>query len=761
MLAMLDFQTQKHFLHREVYRELFVPLWKRSKELAVIAHSKNSAGYRQDLQTHLRNVSTLAANFATSIGAPELARYAGLLHDIGKYNPAFQAYLIDAELHPSTKKRGPDHKGAGAVLANSLNLSPLAFLIKGHHGGLPSRAELKGWLKERKDNPQVREAIEAGKYVIPELHVAPANLTPAHIGSEYEAELFIRLLFSALVDADFLDTERHFTAGQVSRRNDGPSLIALWQDFEIAQKKFSECERTPVNSIRHEVYQDCLKVAELEPGFFRLTVPTGGGKTRSSLAFALRHALKYGLQRIIYAIPYTSITEQTASDFRMIFSDKHAVLEHHSGITTPDDPNNISPEEIWRRLASENWDASLIVTTTVQLFESLMAYTTSKCRKLHNIAQSVIILDETQMLPTQLLKTILDILHQLVTHYGTTVVLCTATQPALDQRIEFPGLTGIREIIPSPGEFFAKLKRVRYQWPQQGEKWTWQQVADRVREEQQVLAIVNTRKDALKLLDALKLPDESNGPSVLHLSTYLCGAHRRMVLQEVRRRLKEGEPCRLVSTQVIEAGVDIDFPLVLRAIGPLDRVAQAAGRCNREGKLSAGLVIVFDPMEGGMPSGPYKIGTQTTQALLAHSAIDLDDPSVYLDYFEQFYGYLNLDAYEVQAARKSFDYPKVAELFRMIADETTPVVVQYNAPGEPETVNHLLDGLQNQSARTRDYLRSLQPYMVSLRSKELAFAQQYGLAVEILPGLWRWQGEYDAVRGIVLDSMPDPEIFVW
>jgi CRISPR-associated endonuclease/helicase Cas3 len=729
--------------------------------MAVFAHSKNSAGHRQELQAHLQNVSILAANFAASIGASELARYAGLLHDIGKFNPAFQAYLMDAELHPSIKKRGPDHKGAGLVLANRLNLSPLAFLIMGHHGGLPSFAKLKEKLNECKDNSQVLEAIEAAKDIIPELCVAPANLIPTHISSEHEAELFIRLLFSALVDADFLDTEQHFTAGQVSRRNNGSSLSTLWQDFEVAQKKFSGCPLTTVNTIRNEVYQDCLKASELEPGFFRLTVPTGGGKTRSSLAFALRHAIKHELQHIIYAIPYTSITEQTATDFRMIFSDKQAVLEHHSGITTPDDPSNISPEEIWRRLASENWDAPLVVTTTVQLFESLMAYTTSKCRKLHNIAGSVIILDETQMLPTQLLRAILDILHQLVAHYGTTVVLCTATQPALHQRIEFPGLTGIREIIPSPGEFFAKLKRVHYLWPQQGEKWTWQQVADRIGEEQQVLTIVNTRKDALKVLDALKLPNELNDPSVLHLSTYLCGAHRRVVLQEVRRRLKAGEPCRLISTQVIEAGVDIDFPLVLRAIGPLDRIAQAAGRCNREGKLSAGLVIVFDPVEGGMPSGPYKIGTQTTRALLADSTIDLDDPSVYLDYFERFYRYLNLDEYEVQAVRKSFDYPKVAEIFRLITDDTTPVVVSYNVPGESGIVEYLLDGLQNRSIHTRDYLCSLQPYMVNLRPKELAYAQQHGLVVEILPGLWLWQGRYDAVRGIVSDSMPDPEIFVW
>jgi CRISPR-associated endonuclease/helicase Cas3 len=729
--------------------------------LVVYAHSKNPAGHRQDLQAHLRDVATIAAKHAASIGASELAYYAGLLHDIGKFNPAFQHYLLDAELYPSAKRRGPDHKGAGTILAGSLNLDPLAYLIKGHHGGLPSHAELKDWLNDCKNKPEVREAIEAAKRVIPELRTAPVNLIPQHIRTEHEAEFFMRLLFSALVDADFLDTERHFTAGQASFRVGGPDLVTLWQEFKAAQGEFSTRPRTLVNIIRDEVYQHCLQAAELEPGFFRLTVPTGGGKTRSSLAFGLCHALKYELKRIIYAIPYTSITEQTANDFRSLFADDRAVLEQHSGITVPDDPNNLSLGEIWRRLASENWDAPLIVTTTVQLFESLMACTTSKCRKLHNIASSVIILDETQMLPTQLLTTILDVLQQLVKYYSVTVVLCTATQPALDQRYDFPGLTGIREIIPDPGELFTKLKRVQYQWPQQGERWTWQQVVDRVREEQQVLTIVNTRKDALKLLDALKPAGELEDPSVLHLSTYMCGAHRRMVLKEVRHRLKIEEPCRLISTQVIEAGVDVDFPLVLRAIGPLDRVVQAAGRCNREGNLSVGLVIVFDPVEGGIPPGPYRTGTDTTQVLLQRSTIDVDDPSVYQEYFEQYYRYLDLDTYGVQARRKSFDYPKVAELFRMIADDTTPVVVEYSEPGEPEHVTRLLDELKKHPARTRDYLRSLQPYMVNLRSKELTFAQQRGLVTEMLPGLWRWQGRYDAVRGIVLDGMPDPEIFVW
>lgn len=602
-----------------------------------IAHTKNVLGNRQDLLDHLTNVAERAAAFATRYEAAELARLAGLLHDIGKFNPAFQQYLLAAEGQPRGSTRGPDHKGAGARLAEmaapELLKAILAFIIAGHHGGLSDFSALKDWLRERGADPAIPTAIATAQLAIPQLGAFPSLSYPLYIQTVQDSELFTRMLFSALVDADFLDTEQHFTGGKTGGRGVYPRLDTLERQFERNQHALTGQAHDQVNVIRHEVYQACRAAAALPPGFFRLTVPTGGGKTRSSLAFALRHALTHGLSRVIYAIPYTSITEQTASEFRTIFSNKRAVLEHHSALPSFEDASLPTAGQVWMRLAAENWDAPLIVTTTVQLFESLMARTPSACRKLHNIAGSVVILDEAQTLPTKLLTPILDVLRALVANYHVTVVLCTATQPALDSaQSGFQRLENIREIVPEPERFFVALKRVTYAAPQADEQWSWGQVAEHIRKERQALAIVNTRADAVALLDALDDPD------ALHLSTWMCGAHRRAVLDEVRRRLAQGEPCRLISTQVIEAGVDVDFPVVLRAMGPLDSIVQAAGRCNRNGRLAElGRVIVFQPEEGKLPPGSYRTGTDISHNFMQVAEFDFHDPAMYRRYFEDFY----------------------------------------------------------------------------------------------------------------------------
>ncbi|MBF6590820.1 MAG: CRISPR-associated endonuclease Cas3'', partial [Ktedonobacterales bacterium] len=424
-----------------------------------IAHTKNKLGQRQDLLDHLTRVADLARGFAEPLGAGDLAYYAGLLHDIGKYNPVFQRYLLEAEAGTTRQRHGPDHKGAGATLAQTLGLPLLSFLIAGHHGGIPARADLKIWLRERGADPEVTAAIRSARDANLGLLAALRHLQPGHIQMPHDAELFIRLLFSALVDADFLDTESHFNAGQPTDRSGGPTLAELCTHFETYQRAHTGQRDDVVNTLRHQVFEQCLAAADLTPGFFRLTAPTGIGKTRSSLGFALRHALKHGQRRIIYAIPYTSITEQTADEFRDIFAEfPRAVLEHHSGLS-PKDPDNPVPSELWGRLAAENWDAPLVVTTTVQLFESLMACSPSACRKLHHVAGSTIILDEAQMLPTHLLAPLLDVLRHLVAHCGVTVVLCTATQPALDESADFHGLPTIREIVPNAERLFTMLKR--------------------------------------------------------------------------------------------------------------------------------------------------------------------------------------------------------------------------------------------------------------------------------------------------------------
>jgi CRISPR-associated endonuclease/helicase Cas3 len=401
-------------------------------------------------------------------------------------------------------------------------------------------------------------------------------------------------------------------------------------------------------------------------------------------------------------------------------------------------------------LASENWDAPIVVTTTVQLFESLFANRPSPCRKLHNITQSVLILDEVQTLPTHLLTPILDVLQQLADHYGVTVVLCSATQPALTDGPYVKGLRAMREIVVNPSRYFDLLRRVEYEYHSEGERWTWERVAEEMRATSQSLAVVNTKRDAFALLDALQ------DPAAFHLSTQMCGIHRLETLREVRRRLEAGEACHLVSTQVVEAGVDLDFPLVLRAIGPLDRIIQAAGRCNREGKLEAGRVVIFDPAEGSSPPGIYRSGTETTASVLA-TGCNLHEPSTYETYFRRLFQVADLDSRQIQASRGRFDFPEVARYFRMIEDDSASAIVR--PPEHVAEVERLLALIKGHGEAPRWAFRRLQPYLVSIRSRLIPTHESDGMLQEIAPGLWEWLGGYDRVRGLV-ESAREPEDLV-
>jgi CRISPR-associated endonuclease/helicase Cas3 len=720
-----------------------------------LAHSENAVGRPHGLVEHLSAVADLAEAFARKFGAGTLARWAGLWHDLGKFHPDFQAYLKDPDA-----RRGPDHSSAGTVLA-ARHCDALAFLVAGHHAGLHSIDDLKKRLSMKRNDPAVLEALASASQALLALtptsnlaELLPDFARPRH-GQDGERlrgrEFFLRMLFAVLVDADFLDTEAHFRPESTADRGGAPSLGELWRRLEEAQAGISGKEETPVQRARHTVYEACLRAAELPPGLFRLTVPTGGGKTRSGLVFALRHALRYSLDRVIVAIPYTSIIEQTADVYRGILSGE-AVLEHHSAVADRDDrADPVTERHQWVRLASENWDAPLVVTTTVQLFESLFARSPSRCRKLHNVARSVVILDEVQTLPPHLLDPILDVLAQLVRHYGVTVVLCTATQPALTANRYLKGLADVREIVPEPEKLFHSLRRVNYEPPGK-EKWSWERVAREMQSAPQALAVVNTKKDALALLDAL-----GDDPAALHLSTLLCGAHRGKVLTEVRRRLAGGEPCRLVSTQVVEAGVDLDFPLVLRAIGPLDRIVQAAGRCNREGKLpERGRVVIFDPAQGGSPPGAYRTGLDTAASLLGQGC-DLHDPGTYERYFTMLFQGVETDREKIQDLRRSLDFPAVAAKFRLIDDEGAPVVVR--PVGHEAAVGGLLTALRRSADPPRWAMRKLQRFVVNIRSRQVAVYEGRGLLLEVVPGLWEWQGGYDRLRGLV-DAAHDPDLLV-
>ncbi len=728
----------------------------------ICAHSRNLLGERHDLVEHLRAVAKLAGKFGAAFAAEDPGYWLGLWHDLGKFHPAFQDYLAACEANPKARGHGPDHKAAGALLALEW-AQPLALLLQGHHGGLHSPTEFMAWLRPLREAAATREALARARAAVDGLEPAARLALPGHVERDYvAAELYLRLLFSALVDADYLDTERHFQAEKAARRAGGNTLTAAhWERFAADQAARFPPRDDAVGAAREAIYQACLAAAERPPGLFRLTVPTGGGKTRSAMAFALRHALRHGQQRVIVAVPYITITEQTAQVYREIFAEGEAaepvVLEHHSGALSDDaGGDDFHAQQVWARLAAENWDAPIVVTTTVQLFESLFGHRTTSSRKVHRLARSVIVLDEAQTLPADLLEPILDALRELCTHYGTTVVLSTATQPAFEVIGPFRALDAT-EIVPEPGRFFATLKRVEYEW-RTDPSLEWPAVAALLRAEAQALAVVNTKADALALLEAL------DDPEALHLSTLLCGAHRRAVIAEVRRRLQAGEPCRLVATQVVEAGVDFDFPLVLRALGPLDGIIQAAGRCNREGRLrEKGRVIVFRPATGGLPAGDYRIATGITREMLGGGPLDLDAPETPRAYFARLYGTRKADPHGIQRLRSELLFPEVARAFRMIADDTRSVVVPYGTEEEQERVSALVARLRQRDpteASGRAVLRELQPYLVSVWARAAERYEREGFIAPIAPGIGEWQGAYDAVRGLVVADRPADTLVV-
>jgi len=705
-------------------------------EVELWAHSENDKGDPHLLVEHLSAVARYAQEFLALPELKTIAYFAGLWHDVGKADEQFQKKLRRKD------HRKIDHKGAGVGLAELAESLPLKFAIMGHHGGLPDKQEIPSWYNSL-DNQRLTGVIQSMVAEMPAL--VPTNegagqLAHSLAGHEdAEIEMLIRMLFSALVDADFLDTEAHFHSEKTPLRGSRASTQELWDFFQKYHHKLGSSDPDkPINRIRSEVYQASLTKAESSQGFYRLTVPTGGGKTLTSLGFALKHIQHHQLQRVIYAIPYTSIIDQVASEFKEIFPDKW-VLEHHSNVRWFESEEYPSAAELRARLASENWDMPIIVTTTVQLFESLFANRTSQCRKLHNIIGSVIILDEVQTLPLPLLPVIMDGLRTLVSRFQVTVVFCTATQPALDRFFsDYPDIP-VREIAPDPPGLFNSLQRVNYN-DKTDETWSWAETAQEIRRHERVMAVVNTKKDAAQLWG------EMNNSNVWHLSSSMCPAHRKTVLEAIRHRLDDRGTCRLVSTQVVEAGVDIDFDTVYRALGPLDRIVQAGGRCNREGRLEKGEVIIFQPEEGGQPPGIYQTSTAKTVQLLAD--INLNDPTTFPLYFDRVYDDITMDRDGIQAKREKLRFKEVAGLFQMIPDDTVTVIVKY--PPDLEIIEGLVTLLRSGAGNPRILLRQLQPYMVSVRRRN--YQKHAHLAEEIMPEVYLWNGQYHTQLGLLFEA---------
>lgn len=750
-------------------------------------------GERHPLAEHLHAVAAGAKQNAEYFNSGEWARFAGLWHDLGKYRPGFQRYIRqsnDPDAHIEGKVAGPDktHSAAGALHAidalearqgrgGAIAARVLAYLIAGHHAGL---ADWHGGLKGRLSSDATqREYAEALRNAPQEIlnGSAPGDLrdaVPGGIATPGAFALWVRMLFSCLVDADFLDTEAFMDGSRTAVRGDFPPLAEMRAAYDAHMARFTA--DTPVRRLRADILRQCRAKAHGAPGLYSLTVPTGGGKTLASLGFALDHALAHGKRRVVYAIPYTSIIEQTADVFRDVFAPlgRECVVEHHSQAES--DP---SAETAASRLACENWDAPLVVTTNVQLFESLFASRTSRCRKLHNLVGSVLILDEAQQLPPEFLQPILDVLRLLVRHYGVTVVLCTATQPALtstdyfDPSQNLRGLDDAREIIDDPDALYDALKRVEVRLPADFTSPTeWPTLAEELADRDCVLAVVNTRKAAREL--HRRMPD-----GTLHLSALMCGAHRASVIEHIKARLKarragtNNAPLRVISTQLVEAGVDLDFPVVYRALAGLDSIAQAAGRCNREGELPGmGRVTVFVPLDG-TPPGLLRKGADACRSVL-HGVTDAPlDRRLFERYFRQLYASVDLDEKGINEFLKpsqSKDDPlavafrSAAEQFRLIDDSQAPVVVLYRGPdGSDATVDILLGKLRKEGPQ-RWLMRALQRYTVTLPQKLAERMHTHGDLSLAMPGLYVQENDllYDPLLGLRTDDDPlSPGRLIW
>ncbi len=710
----------------------------------------------QELSEHLCNVAKLTDKFAAAFGAERWGHCVGLLHDTGKACKNFLARLEGKNIRV-------DHALFGAKLAREIGGQfglLLAYIICGHHGGLPDGGAQEGQLHHR-----LHKNVEEATEMLPSLDCSESLIFPFRPQQDwtmFSLAFFTRMLFSCLVDADFIDTEafcdpeRHVQRTGLSQ-HDFLCLRASLQSY-IAQK---QAEATPgkVNDARRKVLGQCLNKAALPQGFFTLAVPTGGGKTLSSLAFAIEHAVQHKLARVIYAIPFTSIIEQNAEVFRQALGEAN-VLEHHCNYQSKDD--DVATYNKWRGLAAENWDVPVVVTTNVQFFESLYSNATSRCRKLHNIAGSVIVLDEAQAIPTEYLKPCLLALRELVAHYRCTIVLCTATQPALAdtnlQRLDLPKTV---EIVANPTELYRKLKRVRVAFVG---KLTTMELAQRLDKHTQVLCIVSTKKQAQQVVSNI-----TNKEGAFHLSTNMYPVHRLQVLMTIRERLADGLICRVIATSLVEAGVDLDFPVVYRAMAGLDAIAQAAGRCNREGKATYGQVYVYEPEE--MPSMPWlqrriSRAGETLRAFPPDNCLELAPMQ---RFFELIYDVENLDAKDIVGRlnprlHKEMILPfrEVANDFRLIDDEGVGVIMP-GLPEDSETIQVLVKELRC-APFPQAVGRKLQRYAVAVRRKLMHRLKTEGvieMVRDTYPILLN-AAAYNATMGFCEDmtELWDPEFFV-
>ena len=711
---------------------------------AYLAHLTED-GRTQTILEHLKGTASLCSAFAAAFDAEAQGQLAGMAHDIGKYSAAFQR-----RLHGGPKV---DHASAGAFECLKAQQLAAAFAISGHHGGLPDgggRGDAAGagtfWGRINRASQGRLEDYHAWQS---EFSLPHAN-TPAFAGTRLEGMFFTRMLFSCLVDADYTDTGA-FMDNSPYLPASSSSMEELWRRLETYVSGWFP-PKGALNMQRCVILEQCMSAgAQYGPGLFTLTVPTGGGKTVASLSFALAQAKARRMKRIVYVIPYTSIIEQTAQVFREILGDEN-VLEFHFGVQFDQQEDDASsPETAPLTRSVETWDVPVIVTTAVQFFESLYACRPSKCRKLHNLAQSVLIFDEAQMLPLPYLRPCVWAIAQLVRHYGASAVLCTATQPALDPIFqEFAPEIPIREICPMAEAHWESFRRVSFQ---QAGTLSWMDLAARLQQQEQVLCVVNTRRAAREVFHQL------SGPGNFHLSTLMYPAHRRRILDEIRRRLRDGLPCRVVSTSLIEAGVDVDFPAVYRELSGLDSILQAAGRCNREGKRPPedSIVTIFQGEDP--PPRLFETSIGAGKIVLDHCQ-DVSSRAAIHTYFSTL---LDLKGAEAQDAHhilplmesEFFPFRTVAERFHLIESPTTTVYL-------PLEEGAGLVELLRSGQYSRTLYRRLGQYGVSVYPQHLAALEQAGALEHLEDGsvVLRDIGLYTQTTGLTLEPSGGNALFI-
>lgn len=708
----------------------------------------------QSNEEHCGNVAAIASEFAGRFGLPRCGSLLGILHDRGKEKTAFQNYIKRSSGYdPSAPAAGPDlkaHSYVGAMILNRPRYDLFSNIVAGHHRGLYNGRHLEVELKR----PFPEEIEMPSDLPYPDDYLTPLA---KKLGRDRRNHL-IRLLFSCLVDADRLDTERFLSPETYDRRGHGDRLESLLEKLEAHLLKFGHCRESEVNRIRKEVQDDCRKAAEWAPGVFSLTVPTGGGKTLSSVLWALLHAVRYGKSRIVVAIPYTGIVAQTADILKGIFGEEN-VLEHHGNV----DYDEADDKDTAARLATQNWDAPIIVTTNVQLLESMFSNKPGKCRKLHNLVDSVVIFDEAQALPTQVLQPIVEALQAYVDCFGVSILFSTASQPSLTGT--YPGSTGqngfrgfeegtVREIIPPERNLSRRLKRVDLHFDDM-RPLDYDEIAERLLKHPKVLCVVNSRRHAMEIFRRIAGDDKA---LTVHLSRNMCPAHISDKLSEVKEALKDDTSVvRVISTQLIEAGVDIDFPVVYRQLAGLDSILQASGRCNREGRLPSGDSYVFE-IAGAKTPGYIARASSATRALLDIRS-EIDDwfaPETIGMYFKQLYSRLDgFDTHDIGGMLhrkfKDIDYEDAAETFRLIENEGASVAVPY---GDGAQILAQFEATAGNGYFDKSLFRKLGRYTVEIPRRMLDELVNKGVARAVTESLWAVDdvAQYDGNIGIRTES---------